>query len=99
MTVCNKIWHFNSTCFFCSRFFENFIHLSYKLPIKKWQANKKEDKDIVSNRKKKIQAEFKIKTGLIIDKPKQSYGNSNDGNTARRFFDDAETTAEITGLV
>lgn len=36
--------------------------------------------------------------GLIIDIPMSTYGNSNDGNTARRFFNDAEISAEITGL-
>lgn len=49
-------------------------------------------------RKKEIQKEFKIKMGLIVDQPKQVRGNSNDGNTSRRFFSDPETSAEITGI-
>ncbi|XP_046392286.1 uncharacterized protein LOC124160477 [Ischnura elegans] len=36
--------------------------------------------------------------GLNVDFPKQSYGTSNDGNTARRFFADAKLSAEITGI-
>jgi len=33
-----------------------------------------------------------------VDKPKPGFGNSNDGNTARRFFENVEKSAEITGL-
>ena len=36
--------------------------------------------------------------GLLIDMPKQISGNTNDGNTARRFFRNAEISAQITGL-
>lgn len=37
--------------------------------------------------------------GLIVDKPKPGgSGNSNDGNTARRFFSNPETSSEITGV-
>lgn len=46
--------------------------------------------------KSRIQKEFREKTGLIIDQPKPGFGNSNDGNTARRFFQNAELSAEIT---
>lgn len=80
------------------RFFENLLHLSYKLSIKKWQARDNKDKQIVSENKKRIQNEFKCKMGLIVDVPKPTYGNSNDGNTARRFFNNPEMSAEITGL-
>lgn len=48
--------------------------------------------------KKRIQQEFKQQTGLNIDKPLAGYGSTNDGNTARRFFGDSETTSHITGL-
>ena len=30
--------------------------------------------------------------------PKQSFGNTNDGNTARRAFENAETFADIMGV-
>ena len=35
---------------------------------------------------------------LIVDVPKANFGNSNDGNTSRRFFNNAETSANITGI-
>lgn len=37
--------------------------------------------------------------GLIVDKPKPVYGSTNDGNTARRFFQNPELSAKITGIV
>lgn len=36
--------------------------------------------------------------GLIVDRPKPGFGSTNDGNTARRFFTNAEKSADITGL-
>lgn len=80
------------------RFFECVLHISYKLPIKKWQARGKENQDIVAETKKKIQARFKQELGLIVDKPKQMSGSTNDGNTSRRFFMNPEKSAEITGV-
>lgn len=36
---------------------------------------------------------------LIVDFPKSGgYGNSNDGNTARRFFANSEESAQILGI-
>jgi hypothetical protein len=69
------------------------LKLSYKLDIKKWQTRKC-DKD----NKKNVQQGFKERLGLIIDEPKQGYGSSNDGNTARRFFSNYSISAEITGV-
>lgn len=81
------------------RFFESLLHLSYKLPIKKWQQRlDKNEKSILENRKKKIQNEFKNKMGIIIDTPKSGYGNTNNGNISRRFFSDPELSADITGV-
>ncbi|EFN78615.1 hypothetical protein EAI_09018, partial [Harpegnathos saltator] len=48
-------------------------------------------------RKRKIQDKFK-QIGLIVSQPKQGGENTNDGNTARRFFKDAIKSAEITGV-
>lgn len=48
--------------------------------------------------KSRIQEEFKKKPGLNVDQPKSGFGNSNDGNTARRFFQNAELSAEITKI-
>lgn len=36
--------------------------------------------------------------GLLVDFPKAGFGNTNDGNTSRRFFADPEKTSRITGL-
>ena len=44
-----------------------------------------------------IQQRFREELGLIVDKPKQGgYGSSNDGNTARRFFENWAISARIT---
>lgn len=80
------------------RCFECCLHLSYKLDIKKWQARTAEEKTIVKNRKKATQESFKKNLGLIVDQPKPGFGSSNDGNTARRFFQNATISAEITGV-
>lgn len=80
------------------RCFECCLHLSYKLDIKKWQARSERDKQIVNKRKADTQKAFKEQLGLIVDQPKQGFGSSNDGNTARRFFQDAVTSSEITDI-
>lgn len=51
----------------------------------------------VKARKKEVQAALQSRLRIIVDKPKQNAGNSNCGNTARRFFDNVEVVAEITG--
>jgi len=35
---------------------------------------------------------------MLLDTPKQGGGNTNDGNSARRFFRDVDTTSNITGI-
>lgn len=75
------------------------LHIAYKLPIKKWQARTQEEKEAVQKQKAEIQKAFRLQTGLVVDMPKQSgSGTSNDGNTARRFFQLSETSSEILGL-
>lgn len=78
--------------------FECLLHVSYKLPLCKWRATKAEDKLIVEETKLRIQREFKEKLGLIIDRPKPGVGSSNDGNTARRVFQNADISAAITKI-
>lgn len=80
------------------RFFECLLHIAYRLPIKCWQVKGDENKAIVENTKKVIQENFKKKLGLIVDKPKPGYGSTNDGNTARRFFQNPDISADITGI-
>lgn len=81
------------------RFFEFFLHLSYKLKanIHKGRLNKDDQKEI-NAAKADIQKEFKEKLGLLVDIPKAGFGNTNDGNTSRRFFNDIAVAAEITGI-
>lgn len=79
------------------RFFECLLHVAYKLPIQKWQARGKELQGKVAENKKIIQERFKS-VGLIVDQPKPGFGTSNDGNTARRFFENPDLSARITGI-
>lgn len=80
------------------RFFESLLHVSYKIPLKKWRITSQEEKAVVEENKKNIQKRFRDEMGLLVDIPKSGYGNTNDGNTSRRFFADAETSASITGI-
>lgn len=80
------------------RCFECLLHISYRLDIKKWQARSESDKASVKQRSEDIKKRFKTEMGLIVDKPKPGSGNTNDGNTARRFFECFDLSAEITGL-
>lgn len=70
---------------------------AYRLDFKKWSC-RGDDKEKLSLRKSAIQQAFKRECGLLIDIVKQGVGTTNDGNTARRFFRDAATTARITGI-
>lgn len=79
------------------RFLEWFLHLSYRLPYKSWFITK-QLKENIQARKLKIQGMFKSKMGLLIGIVLQGKGTTHDGNTARRFFDDALLSAEITGV-
>lgn len=80
------------------RFMECLLHISYRLEIEKWYVSGDENKESVARRKKKIQDRFRNEMGLLVDMPKQKTGNTNDGNTARRFFKEAEKTSDITGI-
>lgn len=80
------------------RCFECLLHISYKLEIKKWQGRSAEDKAMIKERSDRIKQRFKNEMGLNVDKVKPGSGSSNDGNTARRFFENPELTAAITGL-
>ena len=48
--------------------------------------------------KKIIQKDFHEQLGLIVDQPKPRYGRTNDGDTARRFFEDSSISSSITGV-
>lgn len=77
---------------------ECLLHIAYRLDFKKWAARGQEHKDLLENRKRIIQNKFKDELNLLIDIVKQGSGTTNDGNTARRFFEFPDITAAITGL-
>lgn len=79
------------------RLFESLLHLSYKLPALSWRLSK-ENKDLVEKTKKNIQEQFKNQLSLIVDKPKPGFGNSNDGNVARKFFQNHTVSSCITNI-
>jgi hypothetical protein len=68
------------------RLFERILHVAYKLHVQKWQLRSEDEKAIVKQRKFEIQEEFRTKMGLLVDIPKPGCGNTNYGNTSRRFF-------------
>lgn len=79
------------------RFMEYILNISYNLSFKKWAATKKNGFDIEKKQNKlRIQKEFRERLGIYIDVVKQGSGNTNDGNTARRFFENYNIVAEIT---
>lgn len=80
------------------RFFEYFLHVGYKLGTQKWRSGKSNVNNDVEKRKRTIQNAFKSQLALIIDQPKVGFGNSNDGNTARRFFENYSVSARILGV-
>ena len=80
------------------RFMELVLHISYNLSFKKWAATTEDMKNEKQARKTYVQDRFRKEFGLIVDKPRQNSGNSNDGNTARRFFANPACTANITGV-
>lgn len=45
--------------------------------------------------RQRIVTDFREKIGIVLDQPKQNFGNSNDGNTSRRFFENPKQTADI----
>lgn len=94
-TICNfgiSNLHAKIRCMEC------LLHVSYNLPFKQWSVRNPVFKEQRESTKRKIQEEFKRKLGLLVDVVKHGSGTTNDGNTARRFFSNIDTTAEITGL-
>ena len=48
--------------------------------------------------KASIQKAFKQQLGILVDMSKQGLGSTNDGNTARRFFENTQTSSLIIGV-
>jgi hypothetical protein len=80
------------------RCFEYVLHLGYKMKIKSFYAKTSAQKESVKERKATIQRRFREELSLFVDMPKQGFGNTNDGNTARRAFEKSNTFSEITGV-
>ena len=78
--------------------FEFILHLSYKMENQKFQARTEKEKLSVNLRKNLIKSKFREKLSLIVDQPKVGFGNSNDGNTSRRAFENSEIFSEISGV-
>lgn len=87
-----------STLHWWIRLFECLLHVGYKKEVEKWQSRGEETKQLLAKRKAAIQKAFKDELHLIIDRPKPGMGNSNDGNTARRFFEHSTVSARILGI-
>lgn len=54
-------------------------------------------KAVTIPRKKEIQRAIKKKLKIVVDTPKQGAGNTNCGNTSRKFFKNYKVVAEVTG--
>lgn len=80
------------------RSMECLLHISYKLDIKSWQAKGDIAKRQVDDRKKRVQEAVRRETGLLLDVVKQGSGSTNNGNSARRFFENYAKSAELTGI-
>ena len=87
------------SCLHCYiRVLDYLLHVAYKLPLRKYVVSTDADKAIVKATKQRIQNECRERLSLVIDMPKQGFGTSNTGNTARRVLENAEEFADITGL-
>lgn len=54
-------------------------------------------KAIVLAEKKRIQDELHDYLGVTVDAPKPGSGSTNDGNTARKFFNNIDIVSTVTG--
>ena len=78
------------------RSMECLLKVGYKTEVKKWALRSDVDKEKVKAKKNLIQSRFRNEVGLVIDIPRSGgSGSSNNSNTARRFFRNAEQTAPI----
>ena len=77
------------------------IHIAIRmaLPIPTWQVRGAENKVLAKKQKYNLQKLFKKEWGMTIDTPCDSgKGNTNCGNTGRRFFSDPTRAAQLTGV-
>ena len=82
------------------RFMEFCLHISYYLWWLRWSiryADEGQRQDI-DDRKCSVHWVLYFFLGILVDKVKKSGGTSNDGNTARAFFENPELTADLLEL-
>lgn len=92
-----EIFEFGLSTLHCRiRFLECILKIAFRLPILKWKATTPKEKEKVKDIKQSIQDVFRLKKGLLLSVVKVGAGTTNDGNTARRFFNEAEFAAEKT---
>lgn len=79
---------------------ELILYIGSKKETERWRKSKAlGDEETIKARKTAIQQELKARLGLLVDMPRQGgSGNSNDGNTARRLFQNSAVFAEVTGV-
>ena len=80
------------------RFMECLLHIAYNMDFKESSARGDENKNAKQNRKKLIQNSLQEALGIRVDMIKQGAGNTNTGNTARRFFAKPQVVAKICQL-
>ena len=70
------------------RFYECLLHIAHRLDIKKWRVSTGLERQAYEKKKKEIQHKLREQLGLIADVPiSGGRGTSNDGNSARIFFE------------
>lgn len=62
-----------------------------------FQVSSAVDKSLMAEEKNRIQEQLRNELGIMVDAPKQGTGNTNDGNTARTFFNNIEIISRVTG--
>ena len=62
------------------RFMECILHIAYRSDFCKWAAMLPDQKQEMSEAKKRIQKEFWGEVGLIVDVPQHGSGTSNNGS-------------------
>lgn len=77
---------------------ECILHIGYRLKLKTWMVKGSENKKIYNDEKTRIYTELKKDLGVNVDRPAQGSGTTNNGNTARRFFANAEKVSKVTGV-
>lgn len=85
-----------STLHMWIKFMECILHIGYRLDFCKRSAVTDEQKRMKNEVKERICTEFRKELGLLIDISNQETGNTNSGNTARRFFSDPDLASKIT---